>query len=1431
MVPSATSLKAIEFALLQQPTVLDCAVRTRECDSGRPETVAYIVPSSTFQQEVLDANLQSMLPDLPLPNRYALLSGLPYSNDGALNEEMLARLEIPDEQLAKTLEQKLVSIPGIQQAAVLLEPRLPKAQMLHISDLIPETETRGPEGETPIGPVASNTAEDSTKRLAVSCGEPLRNPELIPTTLQRALKRAAQAKIVRDLTYVEADASEINQTYQELLEDAEHILGGLRKLGLQPGTKVLFQFDRNQDFISSFWGCILGGFIPAPIITAPTYKESNATIQKLHNAWELLERPTILTQQSLLNDLQNVSVLLHLQDFRVEAVEKLRASAADHDWHESQPDDPCLMLLTSGSTGTPKAVIQTHRSLMIRSAATAQMNQFDEADVFLNWFPLDHVGGIVMSHLMALFSGSRQINVPTEVILQDPLKWLDFIERYRATVTWAPNFAFGLINDREKLLELRSWDLASMRFILNGGEAIVPKTTRKFLHLLARFGLRVGAMHPAWGMSETCSGVTFSDRCSLHSIQDEQSFVEVGAPIPGVSIRIVDDQDQPREEGQIGHLQVAGPPVTAGYYRNPGLTRDCFSRDGWFNTGDLGLLRDGRLTITGRAKDVIIINGQNFYCHEVEALVEEVQGVNVSFSAACPVRIGETNTDQMAVFFNPVQNTLPEILQVIKSIRELLLRKMGIKPDFILPLSKKEIPKTAIGKIQRSKLRDQLEAGEFRKLLKQIDIESANANTLPDWFYRPVWQKREPSILLSELKTGTYLVFADESGLADEVCMRLSRDDVRCVRVGIGAGFERIGPDSYRINPTAIEDYRKLIRSVHDSDGCIRHVLHCWAYDDWSEEFADVDELRAVQYRGTYSLLFLMQALATVQGEQTSVRLFAITSQVQLVFGNEKMCPGKSTMSGLMSTCALEMPWLQCRLVDLSQKPPAANAEYVLRELEVPKSKTMVAYRDGQRLLPSLVKVRMLEEETHAIPIKPEGLYLITGGLGGLGTELAKYLIRRYKTKLILIGRTSMPEKPALNIVGRVPGKRLKNYLALKQCGGEFLYRPVDISDIGKLRACVEQAEMHWGQRLQGVFHLAGSGNLEQHWKLMDEHWITGEKVETFEWMFRPKVYGTWALFKMMEDRPGTLFVSFSSVNSMFGGATFSAYSAANSFLDCYTVAKHYQSQQQTYCFNWTMWDDLGMSESGPGYGRDMARSMGYSIISKEQGFNSMLAGLCRKQPQLVIGLDGFNPHLRQYLSADVYPLSQLAAYYESDGRVTPNAVIEPRSFAHPPSPAHCRYVAIPQMPLTERGEIDRAKLTGLAKKAEPASERAAEPRSEIEQKIAELWREELNLSQIRTEDSFFELGGDSLTAVRLVNRLREAFGVSLSVRTLFETPTIPQLALALGVRLRQEGDTSSRLAAQNGSYSARELLDRIDQIPDEQVDTLLQELARNEFD
>jgi len=368
-------------------------------------------------------------------------------------------------------------------------------------------------------------------------------------------------------------------------------------------------------------------------------------------------------------------------------------------------------MLTSGSTGIPKGVVLNHRNLLSQTMGSVQMNGFTRNDITLNWVPIDHVAGLIYFHIRDVYLGCQQIHLPLPLFLQEPLVWLDSIDRFKVNITFGPNFAYSLINDRADDIAQRQWDLSSMKCFLNGAEAIVAKTARRFLKLLAPHGLAPTAMRPSWGMAEVSSGVTFSDCFSLCSTTDDDSFVEVGAPIPGVDLRIVNNQNQVVEEGEIGALQVNGLTLTSGYYQNQEANQTSFTEDGWFNTGDLGFLKDGNLTITGRQKDVIIIYAENYYSHDIEAVVEEVQGVEISYTAACAVREKGSNTDKLAVFFSPIDNDDRFLKTLLTAIREKIEQKIGLTPDYLIPVAKETIPKTAIGKIQRQELKKRFETG------------------------------------------------------------------------------------------------------------------------------------------------------------------------------------------------------------------------------------------------------------------------------------------------------------------------------------------------------------------------------------------------------------------------------------------------------------------------------------------------------------------------------------------------------------------------------------------------------------------------------------------------------------------------------------------------------------------------------------------------
>lgn len=559
-------------------------------------------------------------------------------------------------------------------------------------------------------------------RPAICHGLPLSAGLSTPATLAECLIRAALGAPDKGIAYVLHDGSESFQSYSQLLAEAQRVCCGLKTLGLKPGDKVIFQLERSHDFIVAFWGCVLGGFVPVPLSIAPSYGEINSVTKKLYTTWLMLDRPQTVTSGRLAGALATMPNLFPIKDFRVETIERLMITTGEAEQCVAQPDDLAILLLTSGSTGQPKAVMQSQRALLHRSAASAQMNGFSVDDVSLNWLPIDHVGGIVMFHVRDVYLGCQQVQVQSEFVLGEPLRWLDLIERHRATVTWAPNFAYGLINAAVEREANRHWDLSSMRFILNAGEAIVAKTARRFLIHLTRFGLAPTALHPAWGMSETSSAVTYSDRFSLESTADDDAFVEVGEPISGVSVRIVDTRGQIVDDQVAGSLQVKGIPVTSGYYNQGELQQEYFTADGWFRTGDRGFLRDGRLTITGRENDVLIINGANYHSQVIEATVEDLDGVERSFTSACAVRVDGADTDRLAIFFTPRSQSDDKLRDLLRALRQKVVREVGIKPDYLLPVAKGAIPKTTIGKIQRAELSRRFATGEFAAILKQVRI-------------------------------------------------------------------------------------------------------------------------------------------------------------------------------------------------------------------------------------------------------------------------------------------------------------------------------------------------------------------------------------------------------------------------------------------------------------------------------------------------------------------------------------------------------------------------------------------------------------------------------------------------------------------------------------------------------------------------------------
>jgi acyl-CoA synthetase (AMP-forming)/AMP-acid ligase II len=532
--------------------------------------------------EPIVTNSEALLPKALVP-----VSGIPLTATGEVDELALMNIPAIDESLIGQVEKQLNSNDKIEQAVVVVQELRKEIPSLHLSDLIPNWQDKSAIAN--ITPIPRDSPTDTQqqflepKPLAISHGDILRSDRNAPITLPEVLQKAAQQVASGEIIYLLPDGTELHQSYAELLEVAERILSGLRKLGLKPKNKVILQIELSCDIIPAFWGCLLGGFVPVIMEVPPTYRESNKVVDKLCHIWQFLDSPVILTTEALKQEVELLSQWLPTERLYLGTIEALKDNTASKQYHQSQPDDVALFNLTSGSTGIPKCVQLTHQNLIARARGANQLNQHEPGDVILNWLPFDHIGSISDWHIRGVEIGCTLVYAQKEYILGRILNWLDLIHKYRITHSWAPNFAYAIVNDSLKQEPKQNWNLSCVKFLLTAGEAVSSKAVEDFRENLVVYGLKATAIRPAFGMAEMGSGITYYQPIQeapllFHKVDKSifqgtikrvkigypnyHTFTDLGTVIPGITIRIVDEQNSILREDTIGHLQVKGDITT-----------------------------------------------------------------------------------------------------------------------------------------------------------------------------------------------------------------------------------------------------------------------------------------------------------------------------------------------------------------------------------------------------------------------------------------------------------------------------------------------------------------------------------------------------------------------------------------------------------------------------------------------------------------------------------------------------------------------------------------------------------------------------------------------------------------------------------------------------------------------------------------------------
>jgi acyl-CoA synthetase (AMP-forming)/AMP-acid ligase II len=561
----------------------------------------------------------------------------------------------------------------------------------------------------------------------------------------------------RSITYYEGERERRVVRYAELYERALGILHHLQRLGARPGDRLLLFLANNEAFIDAFWAGMLGGIIPVPV--APGISDEHR--HKLLRIAGQLGAPFLYTERRLLERIRNFAAE-HDQQARYETLagrslltDDLLEVARAGKVHAVRPGDVAFIQYSSGSTSAPKGIVLTHANLIANMQGTTRAVRYTDEDVGLSWMPLTHDMGLIGMHIFLLANRANMHQMTTELFVRRPVLWLQLAAEIGATILCSPNFGYRhylkVLGERS-LAEL---DLSRVRLLFNGAEPISVALCDEFMDRCAPAHLARNAMFPVYGLAEACVAVSFPELGSAyhashfdrHHLNPGQSvamraeadrsaltLVAVGAAIPLCELRIASDEDQRLEVEHVGHIQIRGANVTAGYLDATEANAALHTADGWLRTGDLGAIHEGELYITGRHKEILFVNGQNYYPHDLEAVALAVPGVELGKIVVSGIRAGGAESDELVVFVlhrGDLEQFLPLSRQVARRIGE----HAGLEVAAVVPV--RRIPKTTSGKVQRHLLEEEYLSGAnaadldtLRELASAQDTALGGAGTV-----------------------------------------------------------------------------------------------------------------------------------------------------------------------------------------------------------------------------------------------------------------------------------------------------------------------------------------------------------------------------------------------------------------------------------------------------------------------------------------------------------------------------------------------------------------------------------------------------------------------------------------------------------------------------------------------------------------------------
>ncbi|MDO5077823.1 AMP-binding protein [Corynebacterium sp.] len=557
--------------------------------------------------------------------------------------------------------------------------------------------------------------------------EPLRYTHFLDVLL------AHEGEEVLGITFIDSQGEEF-YPYGQLVKDVAILACYLAELGVRRGDNVIIQIEDNKTLAQAFWGIAWLGAVPVPLGVARDARSERL----LHSVFDLLDAPWVLHAAELPLGHEKIGDRL----VQLKGIDALRERIGDLSIAAFPPvqlrgEETRVIQFSSGSTGMPKGVIVTETNLLVGLQSTVPRRPAKLQNRMLSWMPLTHNMSMIGFLVYAVFSSYPLALMPTKLFVMNPASWLYAIDRFRPTITAAPNFALKhllTMLQARPIPENKAPDLSSLHKLVCGSEPISLELVSQFEAMMAGYGLRKSIFVSGYGLSEACLTVAMSeiyeplkaisldrsritpganvDDIALEESQGGSTFVSVGQPVPHLEVTICDDTDNILTEGTVGEVCLAGAAITEDSYTATGRQQHPTTSYGALKTGDIGTIIDGELYIIGRIKDIIFIGGKNYYGNDLEQSIEQkfpVQCVAGGYTDKT------TGTEAVVIFLsrnqgvdeatNGVQSEASQN-EISQQVRSTLMKDLGIPVDRIIWVDR--IPRSATGKKLRGVLMSNL---------------------------------------------------------------------------------------------------------------------------------------------------------------------------------------------------------------------------------------------------------------------------------------------------------------------------------------------------------------------------------------------------------------------------------------------------------------------------------------------------------------------------------------------------------------------------------------------------------------------------------------------------------------------------------------------------------------------------------------------------